>query len=198
MSELHVYTFEAETFRVVVRKGVPWFVVADIKRCLGLKVGSHSHTGMLPGEISLFIRYDPSVPPELFSKKARRVLVASEAGVRKLVTRSQSPTGPKLLLLISQVILPSLQKAVGPDIPTDDLYDAGGASIQDALAVRRRGEGDAFDVVLKIVRKLHADRTKVWIYNQRLENRVKVLEKRLNRITSALTAGGASGGTEEQ
>lgn len=100
MNQVQNFTFGLMNIRVIEHEGQPWFVAADV--CKGLAIGNTSAaTEKLPAtdksQLNLGL---PGKPP----------LVVSEAGLYKLVMRSDKPEAKAFQDWVTRVVLPAIRK----------------------------------------------------------------------------------------
>ena len=111
--------------------GKPWFVAADVCRCLGLPGFASHHTKRLEhAERLVLSRTDNQRHAELFGYKQPTVSLISEGGLYKIITRSDKPEAAKFQDWITSEVLPAIRKdgayVMGEEkVRTGELSDAG-------------------------------------------------------------------------
>lgn len=103
-----VFSFEGHTVRVVVdKKGDPWFVAADVLEAFG-----HSRSAR-GGIIRKVAEADLRLYPMKTSVGVRAHSLISEAGLYKLVMRSDKPAAKPFQDWVTREVLPSIRKDGG-------------------------------------------------------------------------------------
>lgn len=108
-----IFNFMDHKVRVVILKGqdggrAPWFVAADVCRCLGIK-----HTGSAVVSVDVHERgwlAKSSVGNSHVSFPNRGAAIVSESGLYKLIMRSTKPEAKKFQNWVTQVVLPAIRK----------------------------------------------------------------------------------------
>lgn len=102
---LQVYTFESAKVRTVSINGQPWFVAADVCRCLGLAIGVHSAGHYLKG-----LHEDEVTRQRLAGKGMSGAKLISESGLYKLIMRSDKPEARRFQDWVTRDVLPAIRK----------------------------------------------------------------------------------------
>lgn len=101
--------------RVVTLEGNPWFVAADVCRVLGIYLGPRSGTP----NVTLLIQKLASDETQFNRIKledragrstTRNMVLVSEAGLYKLIMRSDKPTAAPFQDWVTREVLPSIRK----------------------------------------------------------------------------------------
>lgn len=112
MTAIIPFEFEGSAIRTMQRKGVPWFVAADVCDCLDIKQASRAVEALDADEIadvSLTHRSSNGV------LQSRSVIIISESGLYTLILRSRKATTPgtpqhRFRKWVTAEVLPSLRK----------------------------------------------------------------------------------------
>jgi prophage antirepressor-like protein len=100
-------------YRIVDRDGNPWFVVKDICRILGIRYYRQTIT-RFPTEwknyVLCAVTSSDGTSAKPRARKTQKVLVINEAGLLRLITRSDKPVARKLQDVIFEEILPAYRK----------------------------------------------------------------------------------------
>jgi prophage antirepressor-like protein len=110
-----IFNFGDNTVRVIEgSEGEPWFVAADVCRCLGLKImpnGSPNTTDalrkLMPDEVGL-----DQIETNAANGRTRRqqTKFVSESGLYKLVMRSDKPEAREFQNWVTREVLPAIRK----------------------------------------------------------------------------------------
>ncbi len=103
-----IFNFMDHKVRVVLLKGEPWFVAADVCRCLGIK-----HTGSAVVSADVHERgwlAKSSVGNSHVSFPNRGAVIVSEARLYKLIMRSTKPEAKKFQNWVTGTVLPAIRK----------------------------------------------------------------------------------------
>lgn len=103
MSELvrHVFAFHGEQVRVVLIDGEPWFVLTDVAKILGYRDANHA------GRI---LRDRDRRTHRMGTPNGVTVTVVSEAGLYRLIMRSNRPEAEAFQDWVTDDLLPNLRK----------------------------------------------------------------------------------------
>ncbi|MCQ4162775.1 BRO family protein [Roseomonas sp. GC11] len=103
-----VFTFpETHTpVRTVMIDGQPWFVAADVCRCLDLPVGNgnSAYRKLAPGEMTKGDRITFGMLP------GKPLILISESGLYKLIMRSDKPEARQFQAWVTREVLPAIRK----------------------------------------------------------------------------------------
>ena len=94
-------------YRIVDRNGNPWFVVRDICRILGIKNPSDAIKNFPPEYVSTIFTIEKSYSE---GGRVHKLLIINEAGLLRLITRSNKPVARELQNKIFEEILPAYRK----------------------------------------------------------------------------------------
>lgn len=111
VNSLFVFPETGEQVRTVMIDGEPWFVAADVCRCLGMSVvyGAHQWIRGLSSDEKRTVTIADH--PEIFSgSMARSAALASEAGLYKMVMRSTKPSAQRFQNWVTRDVLPAIRK----------------------------------------------------------------------------------------
>lgn len=100
MNQVQTLGFGILPIRVIERNGSPWFVAADVCAALGI-ANTSAAMSKLPAEDKSNFRLGLRGSPPL---------IVSEAGVYKLVMRSDKPGAKTFQNWVTQVVLPAIRK----------------------------------------------------------------------------------------
>jgi anti-repressor protein len=106
---LSVFAFEGAQVRVVTRNGEPWFVLADVCRVLGMGNPSQAATRLDDDEKHTLTRNEGANFPGLGNGGALPTLI-SEAGLYRLVMRSEKPAAKTFQKWVTGEVLPAIRK----------------------------------------------------------------------------------------
>jgi prophage antirepressor-like protein len=102
-----------ENYHIVDRNGNPWFVVKDICQILGIKYYRQTIT-RFPAEwknyVICAVTLNDGTSAKLRARKTQKVLIINEAGLLRLITRSDKPVARELQNKIFEEILPAYRK----------------------------------------------------------------------------------------
>jgi prophage antirepressor-like protein len=103
----------AQNYRIIDRNGDPWFVLKDFCKILGIKNPSDAVKDFPPEYVSsvvcdIDLSYITSAKPR--ARKTQRVLIISEAGLLRLITRSDKPIARQIQAKIFEEVLPAYRK----------------------------------------------------------------------------------------
>lgn len=106
--------YNGQQLRHVIIDDEPWFVAADVCRCIGMNTdkGTYRWTASLgPGEKQTILH---SQYPQLrCGFRGAEVAVLSESGLYRLLMRSNKPTAIPFQNWVVQEVLPSIRKTGG-------------------------------------------------------------------------------------
>ncbi|GHV79158.1 hypothetical protein AGMMS49944_09490 [Spirochaetia bacterium] len=102
-----------QNYRIVDREGNPWFALKDFCQILGLKNPSKAVRDFPPEYVSSVVcditsSYITSAKPR--ARKTQKILIINEAGLFRLITRSDKPIARQLQTKIFEEILPAYRK----------------------------------------------------------------------------------------
>jgi prophage antirepressor-like protein len=102
-----------QNYRIVDRDGNPWFAAKDICRILGIKQPTRAVKNFPPEYVSLVVcevnqSHLTSAKPR--ARKTQKVLIINEAGLSRLITRSDKPIARQLQARIFEEVLPAYRK----------------------------------------------------------------------------------------
>lgn len=105
MQNVTVFSFESAKVRTVSINGQPWFVAADVVRCLGLLGTTGNHYAKLGAdEMRKVSRIDLGLPG------GKPMVLISESGLYKLIMRSDKPSARRFQDWVTRDVLPALRK----------------------------------------------------------------------------------------
>lgn len=124
---LNAFNFNGHELRVVEIDGEPWFVAADVCRCLDLTLyaGASQHVRHLAPDEKRVVRYgDPTMKQlhgALFAGSvgpgakggATSLTLITESGLYKLIMRSDKPEARAFQDWVTREVLPSIRKTGG-------------------------------------------------------------------------------------
>lgn len=109
------FTFSAQTLRVVIIDGEPWFVASDVADAL-----DHSDTSKAVSRLD----DDEKLTRTMFaSGQNREVLVINESGLYSLILTSRKPEAKKFKKWVTAEVLPAIRKTGSYELP--NLYRQG-------------------------------------------------------------------------
>jgi hypothetical protein len=99
-----------QNYRIVDRNGNPWFALKDFCKILGIKNPSDAVKDFPPEYVSsvvcdIDLSYITSAKPR--ARKTQKILIISEAGLLRLITRSDKPIARQIQAKIFEEILPA-------------------------------------------------------------------------------------------
>jgi prophage antirepressor-like protein len=114
LARLVDFSFElTQNYRIVDRDGKPWFVVRDICRILGIRYYKQT-ISRFPAEwkdyIICAVTLSDGTSAKPRARKTQKVLIINEAGLKRLINRSDKPVARRFQDLIYRDILPAYQK----------------------------------------------------------------------------------------
>jgi prophage antirepressor-like protein len=98
---------QTKSYRIVDRNGKPWFVVKDICRILGIKNPSKAVRDFPPDYVTTIFTITKSYSE---GGRVHKVLIINEAGLLRLITRSNKPVARRIQDKIFEEILPAYRK----------------------------------------------------------------------------------------
>ncbi len=98
------YAFNAHTVRVVDLDGSPWFVAADVCRCLGLNLAGGTGNFLSP------LHEDEKSKKRIMGMMGSAASLISESGLYKLVMRSDKPEARTFQDWVTRDVLPAIRK----------------------------------------------------------------------------------------
>jgi prophage antirepressor-like protein len=104
---------QTQKYRIVDRNGKPWAVVKDVCGIIGIKNPSKAVKDFPPEYVSFVVcdvtsGYITSAKSR--ARKTQKVLIINEAGLLRLITRSDKPIARRLQDIIFEEILPAYRK----------------------------------------------------------------------------------------
>jgi prophage antirepressor-like protein len=104
---------QTKKYRIVDRSGNPWFVVMDVCRILGIRYYRQTIT-RFPAEwkdyIICAVTSSDGTSAKPRARKTQKLLIINEAGLLRLITRSDKPVARRLQDKIFEEILPAYRK----------------------------------------------------------------------------------------
>ncbi len=104
MNDIQAFAFGAEKVRVIEINGAPWFVAADVCRCLGLPNTTMAVRSLSADEKRSLSRIEVGLSP------GAAVNLITESGLYKLVMRSDKPQARKFQDWVTRDVLPAIRK----------------------------------------------------------------------------------------
>lgn len=101
-TEVMPLTFETSRVRVVMIRGEPWWVLADVARVLGYRDASSASRCLLAHHKDTHRTCTPSGTQEL--------IIVSESGLYRLIMRSNKPETERFQEWVTSEVLPSIRK----------------------------------------------------------------------------------------
>jgi prophage antirepressor-like protein len=98
-----------QNYQIVDREGNPWFVVKDICRILGIKNPSKAVRDFPKTYVAMITTITWSYSGEN-RPIPHKLLIINEAGLRRLIARSDKPVARELQTLIFEEVLPAYQR----------------------------------------------------------------------------------------
>lgn len=111
--DLNTFTFNGHTLRTILIDGKPWFLAADVCRALGMCMRAGVTQWLIGIEASDRVRLTNQTHPELFSGSTWHGVVISEAGLYRLVLRSDKPEAKSFQDWVTKEVLPRIRKDGG-------------------------------------------------------------------------------------
>lgn len=110
MTAVFNFNFNGNDLRTIEIEGAPWFVAADVCRCLGLglKKGTFMHTRRLGADEQRLV-----TPSQIGSLRGVGAAAVSESGLYKLIMRSDKATARPFQDWVTKDVLPSIRKTGG-------------------------------------------------------------------------------------
>lgn len=115
MSELAVYDFEGQAVRVIDSEGQPWWVAADVCRCLGIDKSRDAVSRLEEDERG------PVLLDTLGGPQQHQAV--NEPGLYSLILTSRKPEAKRFKRWITHEVLPSLRKHGRYVVQDDDCPD---------------------------------------------------------------------------
>ncbi|APX65015.1 BRO family protein [Sphingomonas sp. gentR] len=174
------FHFDGHDLRYILLNADPWFVAADVCRCLGLSLqsGTYGHVSRLDEDEKQLLRRPRSLDPQsdlgaIFGKMERSLTLIAESGLYKLALRADSFRAKPFQTWVTRDVLPSIRKTGSYSIakvPHQEVLPAAvqpyqlPATLSEALRayadeVERREESERTTKLLEAARE--ADRPKV-------------------------------------
>ena len=102
-----------QNYRIVDREGNPWFVVKDICRILGIRYYRQTIT-RFPAEwknyVICAVTSSDGTSAKPRTRKTQKLLIINEAGLLRLITRSDKPVARQLQDKIFEEVIPAYRK----------------------------------------------------------------------------------------
>jgi prophage antirepressor-like protein len=113
-----VFAFNDNTLRQKTIDGEPWFVAADVCRCLGLETttGTTTHLRKLADDERRLIRkgkVSDGRTLSIFMGFESQLVLVSESGLYKLIMRSDKPVAREFQDWVTRIVIPSIRKTGG-------------------------------------------------------------------------------------
>lgn len=108
-----IYMFDDFPFRVIMRKGEPWFVAADMCSILGLGNVSQAIGRLDEDEFTLISNEgstDEKGVASIYTLGGRPINIVSEPGLYSLVLGSRKPEAKRFKRWVTHEVLPSIRK----------------------------------------------------------------------------------------
>lgn len=103
MSEITPFSFDGRKVRVVVQKGSPWFVLADVCRVLGIKN---------PSDVARRLKADQKDTLDLIDGVGRphKTTVVSERGLYAVILTCDKPAARPFFDWVTEKVLPEIRR----------------------------------------------------------------------------------------
>lgn len=98
------FDFKSSTLRTIELEGEPWFVAADVRKVLGISSAGSAYNHIHADEKCLRGRTSLGLPA------GRPMMVISESGLYKLITRSDKIEAREFQDWVTREVLPSIRK----------------------------------------------------------------------------------------
>lgn len=182
MSQVQKFNFGLMDLRVVELDGQPWFVAADVMKTLDISRGGSNLAGLKEDELQVLSKKCGKVSL-LFQGTMGRCALLSEAGLYKLVMRSNKPEARAFQDWVTRVVLPAIRKD-GAYVLGEEKVVTGEIS-EDELILR------AMQAQQKKVDRLVLERDRLQAHNLLLQKEKMHLEDYNQRILPAAEVGQA-------
>lgn len=116
-----IFNFNGTDLRTIEIEGAPWFVAADVCRCLGLTLGASGVSNHMKkvgkDERRVLAKSHPLLTQQLrefrFEGRENWLTFTSESGLYKLIMRSDKDAARPFQDWVTKVVLPSIRKTGG-------------------------------------------------------------------------------------
>jgi len=107
---MNTFQFADQSLRTIDLDETPWFVAADVCRCLGLDLtkGTHKHLGRLGDDEKRIITH-----AHVVGLRGAGATAVSESGLYKLIMRSDKPEARQFQDWVTREVLPAIRKTGG-------------------------------------------------------------------------------------
>jgi len=150
MTALQTFDFRGEELRMVMVDDEPWFIAVDACACLGIGDTHVALRRLDPDEKGRCSAPTPGGPQE--------VRTVSEAGLYKLIARSDKPTAKRFQRWVTHEVLPSIRRTGSYSVASDDDdlddLDQVNANAQAALALVAQNQALLQRHVAKVARRV--------------------------------------------
>jgi prophage antirepressor-like protein len=106
---MNTFSFRGVNLRALTIDGNPWFVAADVCRCLGLPGHGMAYRKLAADERTNVNRIDVGLQP------GRPMVAVTESGLYKLIMRSDKPEAREFQDWVTREVLPSIRRTGGND-----------------------------------------------------------------------------------
>jgi len=106
---LNKFNFKGHDVRVIEIDGAPWWVAADVCRCLGMHLDARGHPNVTVATRSLSPDEGRLYQIQT-AANAYRLKVISESGLYKLIMRSDKPEAREFQDWVTREVLPAIRK----------------------------------------------------------------------------------------
>ncbi|ATL70753.1 BRO family protein [Nocardia terpenica] len=163
MTDIIPFDFEGNRVRTVIIDGEPWFVAKDVTDLLGFKNGPDAiRKHVLPGQTNIAIR---DVARDLGFQPGRAPLLINEAGVYRLIMRSNVPAAVRMQAWLTDEVLPTIRKSGGAYIMPGSKAEANLLNPDTML--------DKFGELLELARGERAKRLEIETRNVKLAAKIE-------------------------
>jgi prophage antirepressor-like protein len=109
---MNTFSFRGVNLRALTIDGNPWFVAADVCRCLGLYLakGTGKHLAKLRPDEKRWV-----TPKQVRGLRGTGGAAVTESGLYKLILRSDKPEAREFQDWVTREVLPSIRRTGGND-----------------------------------------------------------------------------------
>lgn len=102
MNDLTIFNYGAAQVRTVIINEEPWFVAADVCKILGIKRTAVAMDRIPDSQKDVCLADTPG--------GTQRMSIVSEAGLYRLIMRSDSPDAEPFIAWVTEEVLPQIRK----------------------------------------------------------------------------------------